>query len=133
MKKLTQSAGGIVINKGKVLIVNQNHHSWSLPKGHIDSGEEALKAAKREIYEESGVKNLEFIKSLGSYKRMGSSNGLWVMKRIHMFLFRTDQDKLKPIDPNNPEAIWVDRDKVTEILTFPKDKKFFLKVMEELK
>ncbi len=135
--KHTKSAGGIVLNSsGKVLVVSQHGRSWSLPKGHIDSGEEALKAAKREIYEESGVKNVEFVKALGSYKRYKLNreglNDYSEMKHISMFLFKTDQEKLKPIDPHNPEAIWVDKEKVADVLTIPKDKKFFLKVIGEL-
>ena len=35
------------------MVVNQNHDSWSLPKGHIDEGEDKLTAAKREIFEAS--------------------------------------------------------------------------------
>ena len=62
----TKSAGGVVLNKnGEVLIVNQHGNSWSLPKGHIEEGEEILEAAKRETYEESGIKNLTYIKDLG--------------------------------------------------------------------
>ena len=69
MKK-TQSAGGIVINPyGQILVVNQKSNSWSLPKGHIDPGEDSLAAAKREIYEESGLKDLVLIHELGSYQR----------------------------------------------------------------
>ena len=50
-QRITKSAAGIVLNVDKkILIVNQNYDSWSLPKGHIDSGETALEAAKREIY-----------------------------------------------------------------------------------
>ena len=56
----TRSAGGVVVNaEGKVLVVNQHGTSWSLPKGHIEDGEDALAAARREIYEESGVSDLE--------------------------------------------------------------------------
>lgn len=136
--KQTISAGGIVLNKkGHILIVNQRNISWSLPKGHVDPGEEFLKAAQREIYEESGVKNLELIKSLGSYKRYklasDGSNDRSERKTIHMFLFKTDQEKLKPLDPHNPQAIWVEKEKVTDFLTHPIDKKFFLKHLGELK
>ena len=68
--KNTVSAGGVVLNKkGEVLVVNQNNDSWSLPKGKVESGEEILDTAKREIAEESGVKNLILIKQLPSYKR----------------------------------------------------------------
>ena len=48
--------GGVVLNiNNQILIVNQNHDSWSLPKGHIDDGETKLEAAIREIYEETGI------------------------------------------------------------------------------
>lgn len=132
MAKHTRSAGGVVLNdRGQVIIVNQKNNSWSLPKGHIDPGEDAIKAAQREIYEESGVKNLVLVKSLGGYTRR-SGNGAEI-KNISMFLFKTDQEKLKPADPENPGAVWIDKDKVTDILTYPKDKKFFIKILGELK
>ena len=48
--KETTSAGGVVMNsKGEVLVVSQGGTSWSLPKGHVEVGEDSLKAAKREI------------------------------------------------------------------------------------
>jgi len=127
----TESAGGIVLNReGLVLVVNQNGTSWSLPKGHIEEGEEALAAAKREIYEESGVRELKLIKELGSYQRYRISaagkESQAELKTIHMFLFTTDQTELSPIDPHNPEARWVEKEKVIELLTHQKDKEFFL-------
>ena len=68
--KITRSAGGLVLNaKGEVLVVNQNGDSWSLPKGHLDAGENELQAARREICEESGIGELELIKKLGTYER----------------------------------------------------------------
>ncbi|HYV33363.1 MAG TPA: WecB/TagA/CpsF family glycosyltransferase, partial [Candidatus Limnocylindria bacterium] len=36
---------------------------WQLPQGGIDAGEDLILAAKREAYEETGLKNLEFIKT----------------------------------------------------------------------
>src|SRR3989338_4578644 len=118
MKK-TESAGGIVVNpKGEVLVVSQQGGSWSLPKGHIDKGEDALAAAKREIYEESGIKQLILVRPLGFYER--HRIGLWQpedaseLKKIHMFLFRTSQMELKPIDLKNPEARWIEKEKVAE-------------------
>mgnify|MGYP001593829283 CR=1 FL=1 len=72
MENKTRSAGGVVLNtKGDVLIVNQYGVSWSFPKGHIDEGEDVLAAAKREIYEEAGITQLEYVGDLGSYERYG--------------------------------------------------------------
>ena len=132
MKK-THSAGGVVTNsEGEVLVVSQHGTSWSLPKGHIDPGENALVAAKREIYEESGIRDLELIRELGTYERhrIGVDGGddRSELKVITMFLFRTSEKSLRPVDPDNPEARWVDRSKVAPLLTHEKDKEFFQRV-----
>jgi 8-oxo-dGTP pyrophosphatase MutT (NUDIX family) len=128
--KVTRSAGGVVLNKdGKVLVVNQKGTSWSLPKGHIENGEESLEAATREIYEESGIKELELIRDLGYYERyrigMDGKDDTSELKMIEMFLFKTQEQELKPIDPENPEAIWMDKADVADRLTHPMDKEFF--------
>lgn len=133
--KRTLVAGGVVINaKGQVLVVSQHGDSWSLPKGHVDPGEDELSAARREIFEESGLEELLLEKPLGRYERsrigkggVGEDKG--ETKTIVMFLFRSTQDELKPRDPDNPEARWVRPDAVAGLLTHPKDKEFFLKVL----
>lgn len=134
--KETKSAGGVVINHhGKILVVNQKGTSWSLPKGHVEEGEDLITAAKREIYEESGVTNLELIEEIGSYQRYKidefGGEDKSELKTIIMFLFRTNQDSLKPVDPENPEAKWVEKGKVTDLLTHPKDKEFFLLMVQK--
>jgi 8-oxo-dGTP pyrophosphatase MutT (NUDIX family) len=129
--KRTESAGGIVFNKrGEVLVVRQHGTSWSLPKGHIEAGEDRLAAARREIYEEAGVTALEYVAGLGSYERFKlSADGgedASELKTIHMFLFKTVEDILRPVDPENPEARWVEPAEVAALLTHPKDREFFL-------
>ena len=128
----TQSAGGVVINtNGEILVVNQKGTSWSLPKGHVEKGEDFLTAAKREIYEESGITKLEYISDLGSYQRYKihdqGGEDKSELKTIHMFLFKTSESKLNPKDPENPEARWVKKEEVAKLLTHPKDREFFLK------
>lgn len=134
--KYTRSAGGIVLNRDRVLVVNQNHNSWSLPKGHIDQGETPLQAAKREIYEESGIKYLKLIRDLGRYSRykiaLTGGDDRSERKTIYMFLFLTDQAELCPIDPSNPEARWVTKDQVEDLLTHYKDKEFYRKARTQL-
>jgi diadenosine hexaphosphate hydrolase (ATP-forming) len=136
MKK-TISAGGVVVNqRGEVLVVNQRGNSWSLPKGHIDFGEDALAAAKREIAEESGITELAFVRKLGVFERprIGKHGGedKSELKEIHIFLFTTPQVKLQPEDPENPEARWVKKDDVADLLTHPKDKAFFRGIVDSL-
>lgn len=133
----TLTAGGVVINpEGKVLVVSQHGTSWSLPKGHIDEGEANLEAAQREIYEESGVTELEYIKDLGVYERyrigLEAEEDKSELKTIYMYLFKTNQMDLKPVDPENPEALWVDKEIVGDLLTHIKDKEFYLSVVDSI-
>jgi ADP-ribose pyrophosphatase YjhB (NUDIX family) len=128
----TVSAGGVVINKnGDVLVVSQQGTSWSLPKGHVNKGEDFLVAAKREVEEESGINDLQRVKELGSYERPGLDAPTEI-KTIHMFLFKTDQMDLKPLDPENPEARWIKIDDVEKLLTAEKDKDFFRGIKNKL-
>ncbi len=133
----TESAGGVVVNKKRrVLVVSQHGTSWSLPKGHIDGSESGLEAAIREIEEESGIRRLTFVKDLGSYSRykigLGSREDKGELKTIHMFLFTTDEERLQPTDPNHPEARWVRPDEVEALLTHPKDKVFFRSIRGQI-
>lgn len=129
--KHTQVAGGVVLNsRGEVLITNRSNTSWSLPKGHIEDGESAREASVREIWEETGVNDLVFVRDLGSYDRYRTSldggDDPSELKTIHMFLYTTPQMELAPMDSDvHPEAVWVSREKVSELLTHKKDKEFF--------
>lgn len=137
MEQRTRAAGGVVVNpQGDILVVNQGGVHWSLPKGHIEPGEDAITAAKREIGEEAGIDELAFVKELGTYERFrmnwdGTDNPE-EFKEIVMFLFRTTQTALAPRDPDNPSAKWVLKREVSDILTHPKDKEFFRSIAKEL-
>ena len=58
----------IVNNYGKVLICKRkNSNQWQFPQGGIDKGESQIEAAKREIFEEVGIKSSQ-IRVLGKIK-----------------------------------------------------------------
>lgn len=130
----TRIAGGVVLNENdEVIVISQKGKvkTWSLPKGHIEQGETDLEAAKREMYEESGARDLEFVKILGTYERYSMDDKSELKVRT-FFLFKTHKQDLYPVDPENPEAVWVHKNKVVNILTHPKDKEFFLKILGEI-
>ncbi len=138
--KLVESvtAGGVVIGPdGKIVVVNQHGNSWSLPKGHLESGETAFVAAVREIKEETGITDLELIEALGTYKRyrigLDKTEDKNTSKLITLFLFRTNQNELLPEDPDNPEARWLPIDEAADILTHRKDREFLLSVIPKIK
>jgi 8-oxo-dGTP pyrophosphatase MutT (NUDIX family) len=137
----TNIAGGVVVNgESGVVVVSQSGVSWSLPKGHVRKGENMLRAALREIEEETGIgtDQLEYIGPLGRYKRYktrkdGNGENRAELKSMHMFLFRTEQKELKATDPKNPEVRWVLREEVCNLLTHPKDKEFFASILGRLR
>ena len=64
MEKYRKNVGVVVFNaKGLVLLGNRISHrsSWQFPQGGMDDNEDPLVAAKRELYEEVGIDNAEFV------------------------------------------------------------------------
>jgi 8-oxo-dGTP pyrophosphatase MutT (NUDIX family) len=132
------SGGGVIVGPSKkVLVVSQQGTSWSLPKGRLEPGEDAKAAALREIEEETGVTQLNLIKELGTYDRSligldGKPDDRF-SKTITIFLYTTPELELNPKDSDNPEARWMEPDKVADLLTHPKDKEFYLNILPEVK
>jgi 8-oxo-dGTP pyrophosphatase MutT (NUDIX family) len=125
----------VLNSKGFILIVKQRGDTWSLPKGHVEPGESHIEAARREIFEESGVSRLTYLGTLGSYKRLKKWSARLQseeLKEIYLFLFRTDEECLHPKDPDNPEAQWVPKEAVPDLLSYEEDRNFFLSVMDKI-
>lgn len=64
------TSGGIVFrhnSQGKleILLIQDAKDRWTIPKGHIESGETALQCARREIGEEAGLHDVEMLGWLG--------------------------------------------------------------------
>jgi ADP-ribose pyrophosphatase YjhB (NUDIX family) len=117
----------VVDPRGRVAVVRQRSRTWSLPKGHVEAGEEVLDAARREIHEECGLADLELVRELGSYSRLAFRHGLPEYKTITLFQFRSPEASLRPLDPANPEARWVPRESVARTLSHPADARFFIR------
>ena len=74
------TSGGIVFRLTKdrkdieILLIQDSKERWTIPKGHIEPGETAKMTARREIEEETGLKNLSILAWLGKisfkYRRM---------------------------------------------------------------
>ena len=62
------SCGGVVIFRGKILLLYKNfknkYEGWVLPKGTVEAGEEYKDTALREVLEESGAR-ASIIKYIG--------------------------------------------------------------------
>lgn len=136
----TTGAGGVISNnRGEVVLVRNGSEEpafWGFPKGTVDEGEKILDAARREIDEETGLRDLELIKELGTYQRYrGTQDGgddTAELKTIHMFHFISPDVPLAPRDPHNPEARWVSVADALAMLTHPKDRAFLESIIPDI-
>jgi ADP-ribose pyrophosphatase YjhB (NUDIX family) len=99
-----EAAGGLVINAQNHYLFIFRHNVWDLPKGVIETGENAEQAATREVEEECGIGSLRIIQSLPStYHAYPTSDTQWILKKTHWFLMRTKSDKAP--EPQRSEGI----------------------------
>lgn len=93
------SCGGVVIYRGKILLLYKNYKNkydgWVLPKGTVEPGEEHTQTALREVMEESGV-DARIIKYIGKSQYSFVVPEDTVEKEVHWYLMTTDSYYSKP-------------------------------------
>ncbi len=93
------SCGGVVIHKGKVLLLYKNfydhYHGWVLPKGTVEAGESPEETAIREVEEESGAK-AKIIDYIGDTHYNFKASSDEIHKTVKWFLMSADAFYSKP-------------------------------------
>ena len=93
------SCGGVVIFRGKILLLYKNYRNryegWVLPKGTVEEGEEFKDTALREVLEESGAK-ASIIKYVGKSEYSFTTPEEVVDKEVHWYLMMADSYYSKP-------------------------------------
>ncbi len=141
---LRSGVGIVVLNKeNKVFVakrIDNPKNFWQMPQGGVDKGEDFLKAAYRELEEETSIKSVELIKELDgtiTYELPDRLLGLiWKGKyrgqKQKWFLMRfvgTDNEiDIKTKHPEFLEWKWVELDKITDLVV-----DFKLHVYKEVK
>lgn len=106
------SAGGVVVRGDHVIVIvptrrgAQGQRVLGLPKGHVDPGENAEQAARREVREEAGVE-ADMVEKLGDVRYFYQRDGQRIFKMVRFFLFRYREGDLEDHDDEVEEARWM--------------------------
>ena len=136
---------GIVVlnNENKIFVAKRidNHKNfWQMPQGGVDDGEDFLKAAYRELEEETSIKDVELIKELEGTTTYELPNHLlgiiwkgkyrgqeqkWFLMR---YLGKDSDINIRTYKPEFLDWKWIELDLITENVV-----DFKLHVYKELK
>lgn len=131
------SCGGVVIYRGKILLLYKNfrnrYEGWVLPKGTVEPGEEYPDTALREVREESGVR-ASIVKYVGKSEYSFTVPEDTVEKDVHWYLMKSDGYYSRP----QREEYFVDSGyykyhEAYHLLKFSNEKQILEKAYEEYK
>lgn len=118
------AAGGIVEKNGKVLLVKvtnlQGDVVWTFPKGHLEKKETPLKAALREVEEETGWK-CRSVGPLALVRYRFNRNGRPVAKKVRWYRMEPVEKTGRPDEVEIMKTKWVPKRSTAKKLTYPSD------------
>lgn len=106
-------------NGDKMLLIDEYRYPVgdyvvSVPSGMVDSGEEAIESARRELIEETGYYEILGYKEMpATYSSVGMTD-----ERVKPFIIRVDEDKVNSVSLGTGEVIqsrWVSQSEAMEI------------------
>ncbi len=130
-----RSCGAVVyrIIKGRVrflLIKNKGSQHWGFPKGHVEPNESPEETAKREVFEEVGLK-IELLPEFESESEYVIQNK--IKKCVTIFLAKTGQKTTRIQREEIGDYAWLEYEQALERLRFDNDRRILKEAAEYLK
>ncbi len=95
---------------------NNGREAYVIPKGHVEGEETLEEAATREVFEETGYKNLHFLTYLGS--RTYTPENMPEIEKTDNYFLAELPDDTKDIGESHFELIWKELDEAFTMLTW---------------
>lgn len=109
------------LRERKFLILKHRKGHWSYAKGHSDPGETEFLTARRELHEEAGIDDVEFLGSkvlLWERYSFTTKKGKTVKKEVAYFIAKSNTESVK-VDNNEITAFkWCSLEEARIQLTF---------------
>ena len=135
---MRDGVGAIILNNENKVFVGKRKdnpfNNWQMPQGGVDHGESYLAAMKREIFEETSIKNLEILKEIDGFFEYELPKNLvgiiWKGKYrgqkqkwfISRFIGSENEINLKTSNPEFIEWKWIFPNELPEVIVdFKKD------------
>ena len=123
-----RSAGAVVFNPKieKYLLLHYPAGHWDFPKGHVDRGEKDVNAAKREIFEETGLE-IEILFGFNEIiKYHFKEQGILIEKKVIYFLGITEKEEIR-LSYEHDGYAWLSYEEALDRLTYDSSKKVLMK------
>ncbi len=125
----TYQSGGV----NYLVVKNAKYGHWGFPKGHIERGEDELRAALREVKEEVGIEELNIVPGFSqgiSYQFEKDEE--MVSKEVTFYLAEAKSKDVK-LSRDQADYCWVDFDDALKVLSFDDTKAVLQRAEDWLK
>tara|TARA_B100000945_G_scaffold288989_1_gene261729 strand:- start:19 stop:492 length:474 start_codon:yes stop_codon:yes gene_type:complete len=129
---LRLGVGVVVLNKENKVFVGKRKdnpvNKWQMPQGGVDNGEDLVGAMKRELSEETGIKNIKILKEIDGWSKYelpdyllgkiwkGKYRGQKQKWFVVKFLGSDNEINLKTKNPEFIEWQWIDIDSLPSVI-----------------
>ena len=121
------SAGIVIRNKDKYLLLRYVHGHWGFPKGHVEQGESLETTAKREVMEETGL-NIEInTKFHAKINYVYSLETEQIEKTVHFFV-GCSETKRVVLSDEHVDFKWLSYAQALNQITYVNEKEILKKV-----